>query len=169
MEENNMFSKKSLHISLAFILLIALASLGLAYGYWTDNLQINGTVESGELEVEFTNLWWSDTNCTYEFDSTNHTLTITADNAYPGFWCEGSVQVKNTGSIPVKILPVAVTTSGPDYWDVYPYSSTAVTLQPGEFGAGTSVNFMIPVAETENEGAISTLTVTIAAQQVNAP
>ncbi len=33
-----MFSKKSLPITLALILLIALATLGLAYGAWTDTL-----------------------------------------------------------------------------------------------------------------------------------
>jgi hypothetical protein len=165
MEENIMFSKKSLPISIALILLIALSTLGLAYGAWTDTLNINGTVQTGTFEVQFTNLWWSDTNCSYVMDSTNHTLTITANNAYPGFWCEVSVEVKNTGSIPVKILPVAVTTSGPDYWDVYPYYTSATTLQPGQTGAGTAINFTIPMTETGNEGTTSTVTVTIQAEQ----
>lgn len=160
-----MFSKKSLPISIALILLIALSTLGLAYGAWTDTLNINGTVKTGTLEVQFTNLWWSDNNCTYALDPTNHTLTISAVNAYPGFWCEGSVEIKNTGTIPVKIMPVNVTTTGPDYWDIYPYAATAVTIQPGMTGAGTLIEFAIPMSETGNEGAVSTVTVTIEAEQ----
>ena len=67
-----MFSKKSLPITIAFILMLALGTMGLTYGYWTDQLTINGTVNDGKLRPEFLRLWWSDTNCTYTLDSTNH-------------------------------------------------------------------------------------------------
>jgi hypothetical protein len=162
--------KKSLPVGMIFIfLLVAIATMGLSYGYWTDSLAVNGTVVNGELDVEFTNLWWSDNNCTYKMDPTSHTLTITADKAYPGFWCEGSVQVKNTGTIPVKIMAPVVTQTGPGYWDVYTFSAP-VTLNPGDVDAkGVGINFMVPTSEVGNEGATSTLSITLAAQQVNAP
>jgi hypothetical protein len=101
-----MFSKKSLHISLAFILLIALATLGLAYGAWTDSLQINGEVTTGSLNVDFigTDGGVADTDpynlVTCYLDYEDDLITITITGAYPGYQCNPQILVKNTGSVP---------------------------------------------------------------------
>ena len=104
-------SKKTLPFGMiVVILLIAMATMGVAYGYWTDFVKINGSVTNGTMNVEWFFYGNSDTNCTYSMDASNHTLTITGTNAVPssnsqasGFWCETYLGVKNTGTIPVKL------------------------------------------------------------------
>ena len=53
-----MFSKKSLPITIAFILMLALGTMGLAYGAWTDQLQINGNVTTGTLNIQIFQVSW---------------------------------------------------------------------------------------------------------------
>ena len=82
-----MFSKKSLPISIALILLIALSTLGLAYGAWTDQLNINGTASTGTFDVKMDLLWYAAEvpGCTAAISADGKTLTVTIANAYPGY------------------------------------------------------------------------------------
>lgn len=158
------------------VLLIALATVGVAFGYWTDNVKINGTVQNGNLNAEWFMYGYSDTNCTYTMDSSKHTLTITGANAMPssnaqnsGFWCEVMLGVKNSGTIPVKINAPVVNKTGPDYWTLYALPTTE-TIAAGALSTGyVQINFLVPASETANEGATSTLSLSIDAVQVNAP
>ena len=172
--------KKSLPIGMiVVILLLALAATGIAYGYWTDQVKINGAVQTGELDVEWAYYANSDTNCTYSMDPTYHTFTITGANAAPSdvldyaastFWCEVFLQVKNTGTIPVKLQAPIITKTGPDYWTIWPPVPGVETVQPGEMSTGYyNITFRVPASETGNEGATSTLAVVVNAVQVNAP
>jgi hypothetical protein len=53
--------------------------------------------------------------CTVEYaaqDPTGETLVLTIDNAYPSYYCTVFFDVRNTGSIPVKIFELAVVGPG---------------------------------------------------------
>ena len=101
-------SKKSLLITLAFVLLVGLAAMGIAYGAWTDTLTINGNVETGTFGVEFetpvvNNNAHSFATCQAALSGDNKILTITIENAYPGFDCNMTAGIENIGSIPARV------------------------------------------------------------------
>ncbi len=175
-----MFTKKSL-FSAALIMMIALASLGVAYGYWTDTLYINGSVGTGELDVEF---WgaWEDGNppaggvCTGTIDQTGNIWTVTITNAYPGYGCDLGVYVHNSGTIPVKIQPpVLINNTSP--WSpvltAYP-ANTVLQVGPVTTPAtmkSVGIRFDVPASVSGNdyENGTYTFSYTIAATQENVP
>jgi hypothetical protein len=96
--------------SLILLVSLVLSSLGLAYGLWSESLQINGTVTTGHLDGE-----WIDVHC-YETESkqvadttawidnndpTN--LYFQIANGYPGYFGGCEVEYQNTGTIPVHV------------------------------------------------------------------
>jgi hypothetical protein len=104
-----MFAKKSVQLSIALVLLLALASLGLAYGAWTDSLTINGNVTTGSLNVDFIGTDGSVADvdplnaATCTLDYQDDLVIVTIDNAYPGYQCNPLITVQNTGSIPATV------------------------------------------------------------------
>lgn len=160
-----MFSKKSLPITIAFILMLALGTMGLAYGAWTDQLVINGNVTTGTLNVDFLApyLYSADMGGALETEADFCTATLADDlitinipNGYPGYQCNGSIFVKNVGTIPAKIQPpVLVSETLPAGWDLLwaDVCWAADTILP----VGLDVNqcdfaFEIPYSETGNMG-----------------
>ena len=177
-----MFSKKSLPISIALILLIALATLGLAYGSWTDQLNINGTVGTGTFDVRMDSLYmdFAAPGCDAAISADGKTLTVTIANAYPGYSCAGGVSIKNVGTVPAKInglvqvtntVPAAFTTTPPGL--VYMTDATgnvvpaggSFTLNAGITGGGVMWNFAMPASETGHEGETFSFSYTFMAQQ----
>lgn len=111
-----MFSKKSLPITIAFILILALGTMGMAYGVWTETLFINGDIKAGNFDVVFTAVETTHSDgglstCTSVKSTDNHTLTITMDNVYPGFSCKVYANVMNTGTIPANLTGFIDTTT----------------------------------------------------------
>ena len=169
-----MFSKKNLPISLAFVLLIGLASLGLVYGAWTDQLSISSNAVTGNLNVVFygdsvTNPGPTGTVlCPATFGEKTITLSVT--NAYPGYRCTYDVALLNTGSISAKInTPVVVKNidaGEADYWKVNLYGSFPKTLTAGNNVAWGYIEFTVPAGETAHENETTSVTVTISAEQV---
>lgn len=112
---------------LSLALVLALAVLGAGFAYWTENLHIYGTAETGHLDVEFSGASSSDPSGTNDttlggdwqtgFTINNQpenagttTLTHTADtatiaitNGYPCYAVWTQLDIKNTGTIPVKV------------------------------------------------------------------
>jgi len=177
-----MFSKKSLPISIALILLIALSTLGLAYGAWTDTLHINGTASTGTFDVAMDYLYYdfAAPGCTAAISADGKTLTVTIANAYPGYACAGGVSIKNLGTVPAKINGLAEgTNTVPAGFTVTPpglvYMTNAVgatvptggsfTLAAGATGGGVMWNFAIPATETGHEGESFTFSYTFLAEQ----
>jgi len=151
-----MFSKKSLPISIALILLIALSTLGLAYGFWTETLQINGTVDTGDLDVAFVDPGLAVTEydpgnvgtCAYTISSDGNSIEVTIAGAYPWYECTVPVKMQNVGSVPVTYSgPVAV--SAPAWIGLSP-----ISLSSSPLPAGGSVAFTLNifVDETAPEG-----------------
>ena len=156
-----MFSKKSLPITIAFILMIALGTMGLAYGAWTDTLTINGNVTTGTLDVDFLSpyLYSADMNgalspidpntCTGLLSG--DTLTISIPNAYPGYQCNGSIFVDNTGTIPAKIQPPALISEDLPWdpsWGIGACWGADTIIGVADEPLTCDFNFEIPYSET---------------------
>jgi hypothetical protein len=179
-ETENMSSKK-LMTGLTVLMLVALASMGVAYGYWTETLNINGNVGTGEPDVEF---WgaWEDGNypdggvCTGSVDATGSLWTITLTNAYPGYSCDVGVWVHNSGTIPVKVQPpVLINNTSPWTPSVSAYPANTM-LQVGPVSqasakVGVTINVAVPasVSGDDYENGNYTFSYTVDAGQVNAP
>jgi hypothetical protein len=165
-EANTMFSKKSLHISLAFILLIALATLGLVYGAWTDSLEINGSVQTGSLNVELQVPGFDPDQsggCSYSLADNNHTINIISTNATPGMVCWTQLEVLNNGTVPVKIDSLNIVEGGEGYWDM-DCNFEGMTLAPGSFGGECLVWADIP-ADNSSQNKTASIAVTVNAIQ----
>ena len=91
-----MFSKKSLPITIAFILMITLGTMGLAYGAWSDTLYVNGNVSTGTFDVVMDYMYYDYdvAGCSASISADGKTLTVAIANAYPGFHCGGGVSIK---------------------------------------------------------------------------
>jgi hypothetical protein len=171
MEENIMFSKKSLPISIALILLIALSTLGLAYGAWSDQLNINGTVTTGTFNVSMDYIYYDYdvAGCTAALSADGKTLTVTVANAYPGYHCGGGVSIRNLGTVPAKINGlVEVSNTVPA---AFRGGAGLVFMNnPGVLAAGTTAggvmwDFTIPATETGHEGESYTFSYAFLAEQ----
>lgn len=117
------------------VLMLGLLSTGVAYAHWSQMLYIEGSVASGSLDWEFTDvsaeddvLGELDYNCRDNFEgppplkwrvdkdvgrttaiiTDSHTITVTLTNVYPSYWTEVSVYAHNTGTIPLIIDNVII-------------------------------------------------------------
>jgi len=112
---------------LAILLIVLLAGLGVAYGLWSETLTIEGTVNTGNVDVQFADVSIEEkvydynvrqeisepqakanaANCTYQITGTgtdNETLVITAQGAYPSWRCYVHFSVESIGSVPVHVF-----------------------------------------------------------------
>jgi hypothetical protein len=186
MEETIMFSKKSLPISIALILLIALATVGLAYGAWTETLTINGNVTTGTFDPSFqpNGAWFNEygdtanaASCTAEVSADGQNLTITIANAYPGYSCEGGASILNLGTVPATIHDWSETPTTPFFTISLHDTAMAPVADGGSFVippdatppwtvyGGVYFSFGIPEAETGGEGLNYTFTYSLLATQ----
>lgn len=116
---------------LAILLIVLLAGVGVAYGLWSETLTINGTVDTGDVDVGFGQVTITEkvvdyfldgpngqekpepaekanaANCYYRIDNTgldNETLVVWTENAYPSWRCYVDFYVKSIGSVPVHVF-----------------------------------------------------------------
>lgn len=107
-------------------ILMLLASVGVAYGLWSETLTVDGTVYTGEVYGEWTSCICNDngldplpdpwpypyprpvrkdvgsTRCVID-QSDPRVLHLTVDNGYPSYWGNCEVHLANTGTVPVVI------------------------------------------------------------------
>jgi predicted ribosomally synthesized peptide with SipW-like signal peptide len=137
MEVNIMYSKKALPVGTMFlVLVIALAVLGVGYALWSETLTIQGTVTTGEVDVEFSQhpveecvdingvltcpeppekaevancmVNWLGPDGDSEGDDGSDLLEVTVTGMYPSYHCKVSFDVTSTGNVPVHVwLPEA--------------------------------------------------------------
>jgi len=101
-------NKRLLPSLLVPLILITVSSLG--YAQWTDSIFINATATTGDIEIKVTYAWLASS-----FPPNSVTVTWTDDAAtfavggyiYPGFTLNAGTDIKNVGSLPVKIETVA--------------------------------------------------------------
>lgn len=126
-----MRNQKLLPIHLAVI--IALAATGVAYAHWSQTLQIQGTILTGELDWEFTMVTCLDTSgndyhCRDGFAgpppyfwmgdkdvgstscevTDSHTVTVTLNNVYPCYFNSVTLYVDAAGTIPITFEKVII-------------------------------------------------------------
>lgn len=103
-------------------LMIALMAVGFAYAQWTATLLIDGTVETGDVDAEFTNIEITDSQggvvpdpvakyiIFYWMDPTQ-SIDVDITNAYPSFWLQIDFTIDNLGTVPGKIASIDVSGS----------------------------------------------------------
>ena len=107
--------------TICLVLTLCLAAIGVGYGHWTKTLGIEGTVHTGEVDIEFLNAIASDNEDPGEdVGSTNVTLwDLDGDGDFEwmkveiadGYYCYvGTVdfEVHNNGSVPVKVNDIDI-------------------------------------------------------------
>ena len=117
---------KNKMIGIAAVLLIALMVVGVTYAMWTETLYINGKVNMGELDAQFTDWFW---NCTWDtglpvpIEKQTFEVDIYPDNGdfqyiyvdiydlYPCIVIHVYLNITNTGTIPWIVQSVTVTNS----------------------------------------------------------
>ncbi|WP_027717940.1 hypothetical protein [Desulfovirgula thermocuniculi] len=160
----------------ALLLVLAFALMGAAFAAWTETLNINGSVATGNLDVAFSSATSNDPQGTNDPDQNydvgvttatisddQNTLTITAANTYPGYTATVTYKVKNTGSIPVKLTGVTVNNSHSQITVSATQPNNAIIPVGGEW-EGTITH---TVNDNAAENATYTYTATVNAVQFN--
>ncbi|OYT55855.1 MAG: hypothetical protein B6U76_04930 [Desulfurococcales archaeon ex4484_217_2] len=124
-----------------FIALLLLASAGIAYAMWSETLKINVTVNTGEVDVKWSNWYCNDTGSDPQAPGFNNSegkdvakcyvepekydeegdlikLNVTIVNAYPGYRAVITGIVDNIGTIPVKLYNHTISSYDTDALDV---------------------------------------------------
>lgn len=127
--------KRALPIGVLVVgLLVALAGIAIVAGLWSKNLVINGTVDTGDVNVDWLDPSCQDRNPWHDPDGSgtgisngeylgkdvgwttghvdsedNQILHLTVHNGYPSYFVDCELEWRNTGSIPVNFAGYAFT------------------------------------------------------------
>ena len=82
--------------TICLVLTLCLAAIGVGYGHWTNTLDIQGTAQTGEMDVGFLNAVATDNEDPGEDTALTNVTLIDWDN----------FEVHNHGSVPVKVTKV---------------------------------------------------------------
>jgi len=123
---------------------VAMMALGVTYGLWFQSLYVYGTVNTGELDAQWSvhGTWDTEplvkdfSNITVTPGPGDYEITVTIDNAYPCIWYYAVVDLTNTGTIPWKIYDTALVSEnfpGEIYFTCYtPTNGIACVTPPDE-------------------------------------
>jgi hypothetical protein len=109
--------------AICLVLTLCLAAIGVAYGHWTETLNIEGVAETGDMDVGFLNAIasdneeppiddWGETSVTlhnYDGDSDYEWMQV---NLVDGYYCYVGIvnfDVHNNGTIPVAVSAIIIT------------------------------------------------------------
>jgi hypothetical protein len=107
-------------------LMIALMVAGIGYAMWDKRIYLYGTVETGEVDAEWSAIWCDDTgidpgydkdvaSCVCEIDSVDPQMAhVTIYNGYPSYSVTIWYEIDNWGTIPVKIQDIILTNPNPE-------------------------------------------------------
>jgi predicted ribosomally synthesized peptide with SipW-like signal peptide len=156
-------SSKKLMTGLTILVVVMLALMGVGYAAWTDQLNINGTVTTGTLDVKLQVPGFDPSQgCTMVLSNGDDTLTLAATNVTPGMVCWSQIEVNNVGSIPVLISVDSVET-GAGFWDM-DCNFDGMTLAAHSFGGECLVWADIP-ADNSSQGQTAGIAITVNAVQ----
>ncbi len=96
---------------ICLVLVIAIASIGVAYARWSQTFTLDGSVATGTFDVVFDSFTKPSTTNGATFGATkvdNHTYNITLSNLYPGLDATFDFVLKDSGTIPAKITDVKI-------------------------------------------------------------
>ncbi len=149
---------------LSVVLAIALSALGVGYALWSDTLTIDGTINTGNVNIEWSagpsydselpGKDVSNIECHVDYDPQSATfgqLIVTVTNAYPCIDYYQDVAVGSFGTVPVIISDVSFNTS------LLP-PNTTVEMLPASFGGYEGYpDIAVGVQLHENDVAIGTI------------
>jgi hypothetical protein len=175
--------KKALPVGTMFmVLVIALAVMGVGYALWSETLTISGSVQTGEVDIEFSQhpvlecvdvngeltcpeppekadaanctVAWSNT-ATDPNDTGANNLLVTVTGMYPSYHCKVGFDITSTGTVPVHIWQPEPTGDIPP-WVAYDFSCypAGFQLHQGEStGVCTmDIHFSNEIAPPESSG-----------------
>ena len=165
--------------TLMLSLVVALVVMGIAYAMWDKSLYIEGTVNTGDLDVIFANVRCNDEgpdpggdkegknvgSCSWSLSEDSETMTVTIDNAYPCYYCIIEFDLVNVGTIPVKIQSVSLSNPHPDELTVS-YEGLVVGTQIDPDGSVHACLY-VHLEQPAEEGASYSFTITILVVQWN--
>lgn len=119
---------------LLLVLVLALGALGVGYAMWDKTLYIDGTVNTGEVNMEIISASSDDPPGTIDYakdkdvGSTavsyvigSQSITVTVTNGYPCYEVYVHFTAHNNGTVPVRLQDIIVTNPDPcitvDAWD----------------------------------------------------
>lgn len=134
--------KKTKFIALALI--VALSLVGAGYALWTDSININGTVGTGEFEVIVESVHVQPSSQYVKDNGSNvnpakDTANILIKDMYPGSHATAYVTVKNTGTVKAVLQSFDVQDISASSNLNAVISANNIPLTEGLFGAGRLV------------------------------
>lgn len=117
-----MSARKSFPIGIiVMMMMMALAVLGVGYAWWTEQLTATGAIQTGSIDVRMENTTVEEgdplsvATCSGTVSADGKTLTVTIDNAYPGYTCGLNFGLTNYGTVPAKITGLKRPNSTTEY------------------------------------------------------
>ncbi len=154
---------------LCLAVILALGTLGVGYSLWSEDLYIEGYIETGELSAEWSiyDAWAEDPKGSSWIDAyiLGDTLYVDIYNAYPSIWYYVWFDIHNDGTIPLHVgdftvdpgnLP-AQTDFSIDYYGPW-------QLHPSESGDG---ELWLHLANDAAENAVYTFSAQVTVGQWN--
>jgi len=156
-------------------LMVMLVLVGASYAMWDKWLYIYGTVYTGEVDAEFTNLDCTDKGldpgygkdvgaCVCELSPDKQTMWVTIKNAYPCYSVDVTFLITNTGTIPVKVTEFNVIPPGPEVTVTVVGPPVGTQIDGGESKPGS---ISVHVEQVAGELATYTFSATIHLVQWN--
>jgi len=156
---------------------LALLFIGGSYAMWSETLKVNVTVNTGEVDVKWSNWsvsesdhgkpWVANTSVSvaeYDNEGDAVTLAVTIDNAYPCYWANISLVVDNIGTIPVKLYDKNISGVNESALYVNLVTPGDTQIDPGESATYT---LQIHVLQNAEERATYNFSVTLVFAQFN--
>jgi hypothetical protein len=181
-----MLNKKML--TLPMLLVIGLSFTGYAFASWIDTLSVSGTLTTAALNLTFSYVSNPDELASDPLDATTatvtpkgaltgdvDTITLTINDAFPGYKVKVSVDVKNVGTIPAKFCGFQLDSNPVGYNSVTGWTDTKAgiiftahdslgeILYPG--GVSHSYTLELEVTNDVESGTTTTFTIGVVFEQ----
>jgi hypothetical protein len=149
------------------IMMMALSIVGFAYAHWSKIVTVDGTINTGRLNLIIVSAADDDTGIDpgYDKDVADTVITIdsqdqqiahiTITNAYPSYHVYWHVTIQNVGTIPAKLKDIVINNPNPCL-NVTAWDKLYEQLHPGENG---DYSGYVHVLQCANQTATYTFTV----------
>ena len=154
---------------------LALAGIGAGYSMWSETLTIEGTVNTGSVDVDWSIVDFWDTEfpvpekdvSSVTAEIVGNTLFVTILNAYPCIWYYVEFDIHCVGTVPVHFTDWVIDrVTLPASVELELTPITTAQLHQGDIFSGTLGIHLIN-ADDIDESAIYTFTVSLLAHQYN--
>ena len=166
---------------LCLALVIALGTMGVGYALWYEDLFVEGTVNTGDFDLQWTYYGCFDVedkdvgNITCVPGPDPYTLIITVTNGYPCYEGDCEIELTSFGTVPahfesIEIIPdnfTLATSYGANDGELYIILVDGVGQIQLHQGDMTALSFRVHVEQCAAQGATYTFTVKLVFNQYN--